>query len=345
LVATVRPVHAVVERLGGSADLVSSASGQVSQASQALAEGASEQASSLEETSASLEEMAAMTKQNADNARQASAMANESRASAGKGHDAMVRMVEAIGRIKTSSDQTAKILKTIDEIAFQTNLLALNAAVEAARAGDAGRGFAVVAEEVRNLAQRCAEAARTTSALIEDAQTNSDNGVSVSGEVAGILKQIVASTDKATHLISEVSAATEEQSRGIEQVNTAVAQMDKVTQSNAANAEESASASEELSAQARELRGLADVLATVVSGTPNQVRPLASPAPLPSHTLAAQGQHVASSRVQGLLAHAGGGGNSKRAPAARNRVADRAANNPPSPAETIPLDDEELKRF
>jgi cell pole-organizing protein PopZ len=177
-----------------------------------------------------------------------------------KSREAMTRMGDAITRIKSSSDQTAKIIKTIDEIAFQTNLLALNAAVEAARAGDAGKGFAVVAEEVRNLAQRSAEAAKNTAALIEESQQNANNGVSVSNEVAGILSGIVESVQKLSQLIGEVSAASDEQSKGIEQIGTAVTEMDKLTQSNAANAEESASASEELAAQAKELGEMVQIL-------------------------------------------------------------------------------------
>jgi len=259
-------LNKVIATLSSGSEQVSSASNQVSQSSQQMAEGASEQASSLEETSASLEEMSSMTKQNSDNSRQANSMALETRGAVEKSQEAMTRMGQAINKIKGSSDQTAKIIKTIDEIAFQTNLLALNAAVEAARAGDAGKGFAVVAEEVRNLAQRSAEAAKTTASLIEESQQNANHGVAVSTEVGTILSQIVESVQKLAHLIGEVSAASDEQSKGIVQIGTAVTEMDKLTQSNAANAEESASASEELAAQAKELGEMVQVLVGIVKG-------------------------------------------------------------------------------
>ncbi len=261
-----KPVNRVIAVLSDGATQVTSASDQVAASSQHMAEGASEQASSLEETSASLEEMSSMTKQNADNASQANTMSAEARDATQKGQEAMGRMSQAIVKIKESSDETAKIIKTIDEIAFQTNLLALNAAVEAARAGDAGKGFAVVAEEVRNLAQRSAEAAKDTSGLIEGSQQNADNGVAVSEEVSEILVQIGDRVEKVTQLVSEVAAASSEQAEGIEQVNTAVFQMDQVTQSNAANSEEAASASEELSAQANELNEIVATLANIVGG-------------------------------------------------------------------------------
>lgn len=259
-------LNRVIESLSAGSEQVSAASGQVSQSSQQMAEGASQQASSLEETSASLEEMSSMTKRNSENAREADAMARATQGSVEHGRAATVRMGEAIGRIKTSSDQTAKIVKTIDEIAFQTNLLALNAAVEAARAGDAGKGFAVVAEEVRSLAQRSAEAAKSTASLIEESQKNAEDGVVVSGEVSEILAKVVGNVQKLSALIGEVSSASQEQSKGIAQIGVAVAEMDKLTQSTASNGEECASASEELSSQARELKEMVDVLVGIVKG-------------------------------------------------------------------------------
>ncbi|HEY3321964.1 MAG TPA: methyl-accepting chemotaxis protein [Planctomycetota bacterium] len=260
----IRPVRTLANELLSGANRVSTASAGLLDAGNQIAEGATEQAASLEETSASLEQMSAVTSHNADNARQASTMAAQTRAAAENGHAAMDRMRAAIGDIKQSSDQTAKIVKTIDEIAFQTNLLALNAAVEAARAGDAGKGFAVVAEEVRNLARRSAEAAQNTTDLIEQSQKHAEHGVAVSSEVAGILGQVAAGIQKVTALMTEVSTASDEQAKGIAQVSTAVSQMDQVTQANAAHAAESAAASERLSAQATELMQIVHRLTALV---------------------------------------------------------------------------------
>jgi methyl-accepting chemotaxis protein len=249
----------------GSAQVVAAA-GQVSSASQSLAEGASEQAASLEETSSSLEEMSSMTKHNTESAVKVNELARQARAAADTGAADMQAMDTAMGEIKSSGDDIAKIIKSIDEIAFQTNILALNAAVEAARAGEAGMGFAVVAEEVRNLAQRAAQSARDTSAKIENAVTNTNRGVQISQKVSKSLQEILAQVRQVDELAAEVASASKEQSQGIDQVNKAVTEMDKVTQSNAANAEESASAAEELNAQAGALKQAVVELMQLVGG-------------------------------------------------------------------------------
>lgn len=259
----------IIDGLNDGAQQVASASGQVASASQQLAEGANQQASTLEETSSALEQMAAQTRQNADNAEHADKAVRETSKIVENGVSSMQRMKMAINEIKESSNETSKIIKTIDEIAFQTNLLALNAAVEAARAGEAGKGFAVVAEEVRNLAQRSAEAAQNTSQLIAKSQENSNNGVTVAEEVAGQLDSIKESSEKVNTLIAEIAAASKEQAQGIEQVNIATTQMDKVVQQNAADSEESASAAEELSAQAEEMEKIVAELAAMVGGSRN----------------------------------------------------------------------------
>jgi methyl-accepting chemotaxis protein len=244
----------VAAKLFEGANQVSTASAQVAAASQALAEGASEQAASLEETSASLEEMASMTKRNAESAQTAKSLVGQTRQAADTGVADVEKMSVAMDEVKTSSEQITKIIKTIDEIAFQTNILALNAAVEAARAGEAGAGFAVVADEVRNLAQRSAQAARETADKIEDALKKTQNGVQISSRVAQSLKDITIKVREVDQIVAEIASASTEQNQGISQVNTAVTQMDKVTQSNAATAEETASASEELSSQAAALK-------------------------------------------------------------------------------------------
>ncbi|MHB8989276.1 MAG: methyl-accepting chemotaxis protein [Desulfobulbia bacterium] len=262
--SVIKPVTRIIADLTRGADNLLDAANQVSSASHELADGATRQAASLEETSASLEEMSSMTKQNAENVSQTSLMAENARSSAEVAQQSMEKMTEAIGSIKKSADQTAVIMKTIDEIAFQTNLLALNAAVEAARAGEAGAGFAVVAEEVRSLALRSAEAAKNTAQLIEESQKNADNGVKSAAEVKEILTKIVDGVKKVSQLAREITVASDEQALGVNQINSAVADVDKVTQGNAAISEEAASASEELSGQARELSELVHSLAEIV---------------------------------------------------------------------------------
>ncbi len=229
---------------------------QISSASQSLAEGASKQSANLEEISASIEETTSATQQNAENARQASAMSEASKRSADKGQEEMQQMSRAMGQIKQSSSEIAKIIRVIDEIAFQTNLLALNAAVEAARAGEAGKGFAVVAEEVRSLAQRSAEAARSTSTMIEEATRRADFGVEVAGRVGQVLDEIATSTNRVNTLLAEIASASDEQARGIAQINAGISQLDKVTQQSTSNYEELAANAEETASQVAALYAL-----------------------------------------------------------------------------------------
>ena len=330
------PLNRIIAGLSSGAEQTSSAAGQVSSASQSLAQGASEQAAAIEETTSSVEEMASMTKQNAGNATQAKTLAETASTSAQKGGDAMDQMVVAIDDIKKSSDDTAKIIKTIDEIAFQTNLLALNAAVEAARAGEAGKGFAVVAEEVRNLAQRSAEAAKNTANMIEQSIKKADAGVQISREATKTFSEIAEGIRKVNELMGEIAAASNEQSQGIEQINTAVSQMDQVTQQNAANAEESASASEELSAQAEELHGMVEQLMAMVGGSAGRTTASGPKA----HATATHGLHFAHQE------HVAGPAKTHRSrkSAGQPNTAKTAAAKA-EPAKTIPLDSQELAKF
>ncbi|MDR0362479.1 MAG: methyl-accepting chemotaxis protein [Planctomycetota bacterium] len=262
----VRKLTGITDGLGEASDQVASAANSISESSQGLAEGATEQAASLEETSSALEQMASMTRQNADNATRTSDTTAQTVKRIDEGAKDVGNMTRAMSEITDSAEQISRIIKTIEEIAFQTNLLALNAAVEAARAGEAGKGFAVVADEVRNLAQRSAQAARDTASLIEGTVTRVKKGSEIATDLDSSFKEIEAGARDVGKLIGEIASATNEQAQGVDQVNTAVAQMDKVTQSNAATAEEAASAAEELSAQAETLKGAVGDLVTLVAG-------------------------------------------------------------------------------
>jgi methyl-accepting chemotaxis protein len=261
-----KPINRIIESLATGADQVSAASSQVSAASQSLAQGASEQAAAIEETSSSLEEMSSMTRQSAENAAQANGLMREANAVVDKAGLSMKEMSQSMGEISAAGREINKIIKTIDEIAFQTNLLALNAAVEAARAGEAGAGFAVVADEVRNLAQRATDAAGNTADLIEGTISRIDQGAQLVKSTDDAFSDVAASSAKVTKLINEIAAASTEQAQGIDHVNQAVSQMDHATQTNAAGAEESAGASEELNTQAENMLNVVHELMTLVGG-------------------------------------------------------------------------------
>ncbi len=262
-----RDLHAIASELAEGADQISSAASQVSASSQSLAQASSEQAASLEETSASSEQINSMTQRNAQNSGTAADNMAEASDRIGDANRNLDQMAVSMNEINASSDKISKIIKVIDEIAFQTNILALNAAVEAARAGEAGMGFAVVADEVRNLAQRCAQAAKDTTELIEESVARSNDGKAKLDHVAAAVRSITESAVSVKTLVDEVKLGSQEQARGIEQVAKAVLQMQQVTQTTAAHAEESASACEELSAQSDTLRALVLRLHGMVGGT------------------------------------------------------------------------------
>jgi len=261
-----RPMKAIIDGMGSSAEQVSAAAGQISSASQGLADGAAQQAASLEETSSSLEQMASMTRQNAENAQQADTMMREASKAVAEANEAMQGLIVSMEGISRSSVETAKIIKTIDEIAFQTNLLALNAAVEAARAGEAGAGFAVVAGEVRNLAMRAAESARETALLIEDTGSKVHDGVQLVTRTNDAFRRVTENSAKVVCVMTEISTASREQSQGITQINQAVSDIDSITQHNAANAEEGAAAAEELSAQTETMKSIVQEMVALIEG-------------------------------------------------------------------------------
>ena len=265
--AITRPINRTISGIEDASGHVASVSNQVASVSQEMAEGASQQAAAVEETSSSLEEMASMTRQNAENASQANGLMKDAVSVVEAANQSMNRLTKSMAEISTASEETQKIIKTIDEIAFQTNLLALNAAVEAARAGEAGAGFAVVAEEVRNLAMRAAKAAQITEELIESTVRQIREGAEMVEQTNGEFSRVAVSVSKSGELIGEISAATSEQAMGIEQISKAVAEMDKVIQKNASHAEESAAASQLMSSQADEMKGYIGELVELVDGS------------------------------------------------------------------------------
>jgi len=274
--SVVQPILRVVDALSGSFQHTASGVQQISQASKSLADGATRQATALEETSASLVQLSSMTHQNTEKAEKTNQLVREARDSAEKGVHEMLAMSSAVEAIKLSSSEISKIIKTIDEISFQTNILALNAAVEAARAGEAGLGFAVVAEEVRSLAQRSAAAARETTDKIESAILRTSQGSEISARMAKVLEEIVSKVRKVDELASGVVSASQQQQQGIEQINTAMTEVDKLTQQTAANADESAEAADSLGVQARELQQAVAALRQLVSGSQDPEVPLIS---------------------------------------------------------------------
>ncbi len=253
----------MLRELSGQVDVTSS---QMSSASQSLAEKSSDQAASIQQTSSSLEEMSSMTKQNASNASQADHLMREAMQVVSKTNASMNALKGSIEDISKASEETFRIIKTIDEIAFQTNLLALNAAVEAARAGEAGAGFAVVADEVRNLAMRSADAAKNTSDLIEGTVKKIREGATIVSKAGEAFSEVSGISSKVGELVGEIAASSTEQAQGIEQANKAAAEMDRVTQQNAASAQESASASEEMRAWTSQVGGVVEELMILVGG-------------------------------------------------------------------------------
>lgn len=308
-------------RVAASAEQFAMASHQLSVGGQGLAQGAAEQASTLEEITSNLKELAASSQQSASKAQTARSLADDTRASANRGTDSMHRLSQAIDQIKTSSDETSKIVKTIDDIAFQTNLLALNAAVEAARAGDAGKGFAVVAEEVRNLAMRSAAAAKNTADLLVGAAQKATDGVRLNQEVLANLHDIVTKVHDVGEMMADVAVTAEQQQQGIDQINSAMQQLNQVTQQTAANSEETASTAEALLTQANEMQHLVDTFHLSHDGHTTQ-----SPERSQPH-VAASAQHSQQQRSRTTV------------------VAQRdgaASSSTLEPTEIIPFDDDEV---
>jgi methyl-accepting chemotaxis protein len=335
------PIRQVIAGLNDGADQVASASTQVSSASQSLAEGASEQAAAIEESSSSLEEMASMTRQNAQNAQEANGLMGDAKKIIHTANESMGELTEAMTEIFRASEETSKIIKTIDEIAFQTNLLALNAAVEAARAGEAGAGFAVVADEVRNLAMRAAEAARNTANLIEGTVKKVKDGSDLMIRTNNAFQQVAGSSVKVSELVEEISAASHEQSQGIDQINRAVSEMDKVTQQNAANAEESAAASEEMNAQAMAMKDMVGSLVAMVGGANGHGKQSSNAKAEMSRIIKAEAGPAKSTLPAIRKPSKGGNGKDRRTMFPASPSSERGTN----PREVFPLEDDHFDEF
>jgi methyl-accepting chemotaxis protein len=261
-----RTLGKVIQELADAAHQLMGAASQVSGSAQAIAQGASEQAASLEETSASSEEISTLSRKNASNSSHAMDLMNETNQVVTEANHTLGEMEASMHQINSSSEKIGKIIKVIDEIAFQTNILALNAAVEAARAGEAGLGFAVVADEVRNLAQRCAQAAKDTAAMIEESISKSGEGRTKLDQVSQSIRRITEKSTQVKSLVEELHTSSGQQARGISEIAKAITQVDQVTQTSAASAEEAASAGEELSAQSVSLREIVGRLQELAGG-------------------------------------------------------------------------------
>jgi methyl-accepting chemotaxis protein len=326
--------------LNEGAEQIAAAATQVSSSSQSLAQGASEQASSIEETSASTEEINSMARRNTENSNSTAAMVSQSQIRFEETDQSLTEMIAAMDGINASSEQISRIIKVIDQIAFQTNILALNAAVEAARAGEAGMGFAVVADEVRNLAQRSAQAAKDTATLIEDSIAKSQAGKIKVDQVATAIRSITAESSKMKLLVDEINLGSQEQSKGIDQISRTIHEMERVTQGNAASAEQSAAAAHQLTAQSQSVKDIVEHLNALIgassqSSGPNGLRPSI-------HRVAASSTGPAVRKALSTVKTA------VHLPSTTKSPARAAAAKPTSNSDkrsTFPLDDEEFREF
>lgn len=326
------PLEKAISILKETSEQVSLASGQVSSVSQSLSGRSSEQAAAVEETAASVEEISSMSKQNSDNADRADSFMREVRQLIEKATESMKKMISSMAEITRASEESFRIVKTIDEIAFQTNLLSLNAAVEAARAGEAGAGFAVVAGEVKNLAARSAEAAKNTSTLIESTVKKIRDGSELVAQTGNAFSEVACLSSKVGDLIGEIAAASNEQTRGIDQLNISASESDKITQQNAADAEESASISEEMYDHAEKMKALVDSLAALIGESLREKRTAAYDEEYKRQHLVKKVHRISPARVSPILS-----------PEKKRSAIDRTEE--VRPEQIIPLDEDDFKGF